>query len=453
VQRGSESTWLYGNIHSYAYYFANVLLGSKRQSAALIVDTGSRLIGFPCQGCSHCGEHLCPPFDFESSSSATPVDCGDAERCPASSFLGHHCDDEQRCVFEEQYSENSRASGFWFEDQVLLSPGPDRHEEHFSFQARLGCYSLERDVFSKQKANGVMGLAPPDGAEMGVLQDVFANSPHVNPGVFSICLAREGGALTLGGRHSRYHSAAPIWLQLRSERYYSVSLSAVGVAGDFVARGNESDLGEAVIDSGTTLTYFPDQVFDRITQAIIEYCDVHDSCGAWREGTDPICWRLNRAKHGPSEFPAIQLVFDGGAAVLNWTATDYLYQGSEESVWCQAFMRNTLQQTVFGASWMIHKDVIFDIAGKRLGVAPAQCPENRRELCGLKEGAEDTAVDELWGHMENSPRRASELVVAAGIIVAIGAVIACRASSLGQVHKQPQRRRSSTHDYQPGPGS
>ena len=36
----------------------------------MIVDTGSHLVGYPCEGCDHCGHHLEPAFDISNLSTS-----------------------------------------------------------------------------------------------------------------------------------------------------------------------------------------------------------------------------------------------------------------------------------------------------------------------------------------------------------------------------------------------
>merc|ERR1719346_392320 len=72
-----ESARLYGNINQYAYYFTDLLVGAPDpQRVSVIVDTGSSLCGFPCEGCSHCGQHIDPPFNIKNSESAEWIHCG-----------------------------------------------------------------------------------------------------------------------------------------------------------------------------------------------------------------------------------------------------------------------------------------------------------------------------------------------------------------------------------------
>merc|ERR1719162_1433155 len=71
-----ESARLYGNIDAFAYYYADLLLGTPPQRVSVIVDTGSGVTAFPCRSCRHCGTHIDPAFDYGSSSSAKWQPCG-----------------------------------------------------------------------------------------------------------------------------------------------------------------------------------------------------------------------------------------------------------------------------------------------------------------------------------------------------------------------------------------
>ena len=50
-----------------------------------------------------------------------------------------------------------------------------------------------------------------------------------------------------------------------------------------------------------------------------------------------------------------------------------------------------MTETVLGATWMLHHDVIFDLEAKKLGIVDATCPEFRVEkrpavLLGIRLG-------------------------------------------------------------------
>ncbi len=67
---------VYGNIHKYAYYFIDLLIGHPfAQRTSVIIDTGSSLCGFPCTTCAHCGRHIDAAYDISKSPSAKWMKC------------------------------------------------------------------------------------------------------------------------------------------------------------------------------------------------------------------------------------------------------------------------------------------------------------------------------------------------------------------------------------------
>jgi len=49
-------------------------------------------------------------------------------------------------------------------------------------------------------------------------------------------------------------------------------------------------------------------------------------------------------------------------------------QRREGTTWCLAFQQGGATQTVLGISFMMHKDVVFDLGQSRIGLVPAECP-------------------------------------------------------------------------------
>merc|ERR1712217_874356 len=69
----------------------------------------------------------------------------------------------------------------------------------------------------------------------------------------------------------------------------------------------------------------------------------------------------------------------GGELVIPWPPQAYLYARSEPGYYCRAFADNgATTSTVLGVSWLLHKDVVFDVANRRLGVVKANCPQHKK---------------------------------------------------------------------------
>ncbi|CAK9058993.1 Pentatricopeptide repeat-containing protein At2g41720 (Protein EMBRYO DEFECTIVE 2654) [Durusdinium trenchii] len=370
-----ETARIYGNVNKYAYYFADLMVGTPPQLTSVIVDTGSHLLAFPCGGCGDkCGHHLEPAVDISKSSTAHWEHCDQVPeeqgRCK--------CSSDNRCKYSETYSEGSAITGHWFMDKARLG---DSFENNTAVEVKMGCHDSENKLFYTQKANGIMGLAPilpaawaPQEAARApeILEDLFRHKQHIDSRVFALCLGNWGGMLAVGGPNHDYHHEGITWIGMSSLGYYVVHPSQFHVDSLVVAASSD-EFGKAIIDSGTTLSYFPSQVFARLITNIETYCGTHESCHAGKDPTNSHCWRLNDPSASPEGFPTLHLKFDQGAEVVSWEPASYLSERGY-GVWCYAIAESQNGDTILGISWMLHRDTIFDLGQRRIGMASADCP-------------------------------------------------------------------------------
>lgn len=367
-----EAATLFGNLYTYAYYFADIYVGSPTsQRVSVIVDTGSSLCGFPCTDCEHCGEHLDPPFDPSASETAQYIPC-DAS-CYDKCLDGY-------CSYEKAYAEGSSISGVWFRDWAqlgdLLRPNP-------KVNATLGCHLDERKLFYTQVVNGIMGLSPraTDQGKTTFLATLFQDHATGVDGAFSLCLAEWGGLLTVGGYNSSVHAEGaqlqwtPMDMQLG---YYSIRVTVLNLGGVDLVSGADA-FGNTVVDSGTSYTYLPPEVYNTVYAALEAACATSPGCGAVldKEAGEG-CWKLDGSSDLPVDFPSMAFGLEGGASTM-WPAHAYLYRLGDSATWCTAFAANSDQSgTVLGISWLLHQEVVFDLVAERLGVAPSNCPQHHR---------------------------------------------------------------------------
>jgi len=376
-----ESARLYGNLNEYAYYFTDILVGSPKQLTSVIVDTGSHIVGFPCAGCDHCGHHLEPAVNISNSKTARWLGCSD--RCK-------FCEQDGRCAYSEEYSEGSSISGHWFEDYLQLG---DASTENPAVRARMGCHDSENKLFFSQRADGIMGLAPSGDISEGsnqavpsdkmptVLDDLFKDRKHVDARIFSICLAEWGGLLTVGGYNQQHHlqkdGSGIKWIPMRAQRYYFVFPEVLKLEDSVVAL-DPDEFGVTIVDTGTTLTYFPEVVYNTLVSDLQSYCAGHAGCSATQESSgEDICWRLHDPDAKPTGFPTLSIKFVDVDSKVDWSPHSYLNH-RPDNLWCYGFSHHANTQTILGISWLLHKDAIFDMKQMTFGLAEANCPEYRQ---------------------------------------------------------------------------
>ena len=153
-------------------YFVNVFVGKQLHKQTLIIDTGSGLTVFPCQGCGDCGRnHFNTPFTIPS----VTVD-GQTVREPLPyirdraahygwSFDYFEDDADPKCSFYISYYEGSEYAGQFIHETVVFEHELSRATREFEkgnrlekFGAVVGCVSQESGEVKQQEADGIIGL-------------------------------------------------------------------------------------------------------------------------------------------------------------------------------------------------------------------------------------------------------------------------------------------------------
>jgi len=119
---------------------------------------------------------------------------------------------------------------------------------------------------------------------------------------------------------------------------------------------------------------------------------------------------------------------------IHWGPEAYLYQIDNHGVWCHAFMDNGNDpSTVLGASWMMFKDVVFDVSRSRLGVIDANCPEYWKEDdAHFFSKAESLVIRDISEDVVPSMSKLRVFIIAAVgvLLICVGLVTTYRISTL-----------------------
>lgn len=389
-------------------YYVDVDVGSPMQRASLIVDTASWMTAFACSGCRTCGRHLEPPFDPERSRSATWIPCGPS--CGGTCQKGH-------CVYHMSYLDGSGIAGRWFRDTLRLLGGgssADRWRQGgmFGVQTPLGCSGKESGLFRTQRPAGILGLAPGDPQQPTVISVFLESRKHAGikePRTFSLCLRDMGGLLRIGG--SKPEAEEVRWVPMRfagPHSKYSADVNGVAVDGTWLP----IKLGKAQLDSASTYTYFPKEAYKRVRRSIEDFCKRRGSCGGTTpptsSGADGDCWRVAVGRSVPlHRFPKLTWTMKGGIEV-SWQPKAYLLrQSAGLDRYCYAFAASDAAPdgsvVILGASWMVDRELTFDIGKQRLGISPASCP--RVPAGADKAGAKASNGEEQRRRSGNQRRR------------------------------------------------
>jgi hypothetical protein len=353
-------------------HHVHVYVGSPPQRQTLIVDTGSRLMAFPCQPCRACGTHVSKFFNPQLSTTDRRPACGACLLPGVSTCSTFNTD----CIITQKYTEGSSWTAHEIEDLVWL--GSERKEPSYEDYMKLavpyafGCQTSEQGLFQKQYADGILGLS----IHQSSFVQALADSNSIPRNSFSLCMNREGGTLSLGGAKSEpdmsYTDIA------RKHGWYAVEVTELKLNDHCVACTNSTELlpfhmGKgSIIDSGTTDTYLPKKIAPQFEQA-------------WNLMTG-MKYAERKRSYTYAEFellPKIHLLFRGGAN-LTIFPENYMEGIPKIVPWSsrvQLVNRVYVDEpegAVLGANAMMGHELYFDTQGNRVGIARSACVDEAK---------------------------------------------------------------------------
>ncbi|XWS64979.1 hypothetical protein CRYUN_Cryun05aG0051000 [Craigia yunnanensis] len=195
----------------------NISIGTPAFNIVAIADTGSDLIWTQCKPCSQCFKQNATLFDPSESSTYKTFSCS-ASQCE--NLEGNSCSSNKSCQYSVSYGDNSFSNGDLAADTLTLASTTGRPTA--VPKTVIGCGHNNDGTFD-EKTSGIIGLG--------------------------------GGAVSL------------------------ISQLGISIAGKFsycllpISKTGESskinfDDGNIIIDSGTTLTLFPEDFYSELELAV-----------------------------------------------------------------------------------------------------------------------------------------------------------------------------------------
>ena len=367
--------------HSGSHH-VHVYVGSPPQRQTLIVDTGSRVMAFPCKSCKSCGVHVSPYFDPSRSTTQRASTCGKCvlEGIATCSLYGDCCEISQK------YTEGSSWSAVEFEDIVWLGTSNvvQSIEEHMQLAIpyAFGCQTSIKGLFQKQYADGILGLA----RHATSLVAAYYKAAAIPRNAFSLCLTLDAGHLSLGGSLPTHYHVEPMRTTpvTREHGWYSVEVVMLLVGGlpitsverhPRLLKSLNGGKG-CILDSGTTDTFLPQELAGAVGEAVLAYTD----------GLTDFSDRLRVKSFTFDEFrslPDVTFVFANNVT-LNMVPRNYM-EGvafdAEDRVQSWDGLRvltnriyiEEAEGSVLGANAMFGHDILFDVQGHQIGIARADC--------------------------------------------------------------------------------
>ena len=134
----------------------------------------------------------------------------------------------------------------------------------------------------------------------------------------------------------------------------------------------------AILDSGTTLTYFPTELSKFIIDNFKEKCN-SELCGKYiKDDSYGHCFAFENVEQLNNAvvnlWPSIKFILNGNYNFV-WKPINYVFNitKGEEVKACLGFEETKLEKIILGTTWMHGYEVIFDLDKSMIGFASADC--------------------------------------------------------------------------------
>ena len=363
-------------------HHVHVYVGSPPQRQTLILDTGSRVMAFPCKSCRSCGTHASPYYDPNRSTTQRTSKCGHCilQGISTCSVFGG------QCSISQKYTEGSSWSADEVEDMVWLGTSDvlESIENHMQLAIpyAFGCQTSIKGLFQKQYADGILGLARHETS----LVAAYYKAGAIPRNSFSLCLTTDAGHLSLGGSMPTQHHLEPMKMTpiTREHGWYSVEITQL-LVGDIELISSENHLSllqtinagkGCILDSGTTDTYLPANLANTFGDAAM----------LWTDGLTDFSDHSRQKKYSFGEFlrlPDLTFVMTNNTTLTmhprHYMEGVTLDSSDQVKSWVgQKSLTNRVyleerEGGVLGANALFGYDILFDVQNHQVGIAQADC--------------------------------------------------------------------------------
>ncbi|KAI4312836.1 hypothetical protein MLD38_037626 [Melastoma candidum] len=345
-------------------YLIKIGIGTPPEPIVGIADTGSDLIWTQCKPCHNCFRQVAPMFDPRKSITYAVVSYH-SPKCKV--FEDTSCSPQgSLCQYHALYRDHSYSKGYIATDTISLR-STSRSSIKFP-ETVFGCGYDNNGTFNV-RTSGVVGLGGGDASLISQIGRSYGSK-------FSYCLLRyadpSSSKLNFGSNAhvSGQGTVSTPLIQKSPKTYYYLNLEGISINR---RRFNSSSCsprhvaghGNIIIDSGTSLTALPRDLYEQIEHAVsaaIHLPRVQDPRGSLN-----LCYRSSSDLRDP---PNITVHFTGADVKLNGYNT---FVHIAPGVACFAFVPSTCDTVIYGNVAQMNFLIGYDIAGGRLSFKPANC--------------------------------------------------------------------------------
>ncbi|KAI8025213.1 Aspartic proteinase CDR1 [Camellia lanceoleosa] len=325
-------------------YLMKITVGTPPFNILAIADTGSDLTWTQCWPCRNCYKQKAPPFNPKSSSTYKEVSCH-SNLCQTAGARSSCCNNET-CQYSLSYGDMSYSQGVVAIDTITLG---STNGQPTSFSGIIfGCGFSNAGTFN-DKGSGIVDLG---GGTVSLISQMNSSIG----GKFSYCLMPMSSQ---SAKSSQMHFGDNGVLSgngVSDDRSWKFTSSPNA----FGASGN----GNIIIDSGTTLTYLPLDLYEKLewtVKSAIGLQNVYDPAGILS-----LCYMVSNN----ITIPIITAHFTGADVKLNPMNT---FIRTSDNIVCLAFAFAPANIAIYGNVAQMNFLVGYDLSKKTVSFKHTDC--------------------------------------------------------------------------------
>ncbi|CAD6203383.1 unnamed protein product [Miscanthus lutarioriparius] len=343
-------------------YLVHLGIGTPPQPVQLTLDTGSDLTWTQCRPCTSCFHQALPYFDPSLSSTFQELSCGN----------------ETTCVYTYSYGDNSTTNG-QLDAETFTFVAADGRTATAVPGLSFGCGHNNSGIFTSNET-GIAGFG----------RGSLSLPSQLKVDNFSYCFTDITGSapspVLLGLPANLYSSAGgavqttPLIQSPKIPSFYYLSLKGITVGStrlpvpESAFALTNTGTGGTIIDSGTSITTLPLQVYRLLRAAFVSQAKLPPAPAEASNATtdtDLICFVLPSSGDRP-ELPKLLFHFEG--ATLDLPRENYMFEMEDagRSFTCLAINAGG-DLIIIGNYQQQNIHVLYDLVNNRLSFVPAQC--------------------------------------------------------------------------------
>lgn len=358
-------------------YYAKIGIGTPSKDYYVQVDTGSDIMWVNCINCRQCptrgyrGLEL-TPYNPKDSATGKLVSCKDDFCKEIIHGTPPGCTANITCLYTEVYGDGSYSMGYFVQDIVEYDRvSGDLQTQSTNGSVIFGCGAgpSAELVSSDDALDGILGFGKSNSSVISQL----ASSGRVK-NMFAHCLdgVNGGGIFAIGNVVQPKVNTTPL---VPNQPHYNVNMTSIDVgllplslpSGVFLL----GDKAGAIIDSGTTLAYLPDAIYQPLVKKILSWQTdmkletIHDeyTCFDYSDSVD-------------DGFPPVTFHF-GSSLSLKVYPREYLfpYEGLMCIGWQNsgALAGDKKNITILGDLVLSNKLILYDLENQAIGWTEYNC--------------------------------------------------------------------------------